>query len=264
MPRTTSTASRAFDHSRRAIRRLYRLVFLLVHAVVGMLLQFGLLLISPFVSTGRAEQAVTRWWQGRLCRVLGLQIKVVGEPAAPPVMVAANHISWLDIPVLGGALPVHFLSKSEVRAWPLVGWMATMAGTIYIERGAHGAKGVSSSMIERLQAGRSVVFFPEGTTTDGTSVRRFLPRLFSAAVEADAVVQPVAIRYVHHDGPHPCAPFIEDEMIGTHLIKVLGERLIEVELTFCPPICGATERRRIAELARQAISGIVDSPPVRA
>ncbi len=264
MTLTTSTMSQALDRSRRATRRFYRLILLLIHALVGILLQFGLLLASPFVSIDRAEQAVTRWWQGRLCRVLGLQIKVVGEPAAPPVMVAANHVSWLDIPVLGGALPVHFLSKSEVRTWPLVGWMATMAGTIYIERGAHGSKGVSGSMIERLQAGRSVVFFPEGTTTDGTSVRRFLPRLFSAAVEADAAVQPVAIRYLHHDGPHPCAPFIDNEMIGTHLIKVLGERLIEVELTFCPPIRGATERRRIAELSRQAISGIVDRQPVRA
>lgn len=245
----------------RVWRRIYRVCLLLLHAIVGMLLQFGLLCVSPVVDIDAAEQAVTRWWQSMLCRILGLKIRIVGQPSAPPVMIAANHVSWLDIPVLGGVLPVHFLSKSEVRRWPLIGWLATMAGTIYIERGAHGARLVTGAMINKLHSGRSVVFFPEGTTTNGDTVRRFLPRLFAAAVEAEAVVQPVAIRYLHHGGPHPAAPFVNDDMIGVHLIKVVGEPKIDVEVTFCPPVRAVTERRRIAELAYEAIAGVVLGEP---
>jgi 1-acyl-sn-glycerol-3-phosphate acyltransferase len=205
--------------------------------------------------------AVVRWWHGRLCRALDLEVEVSGN-LAPGALLVANHVSWLDIPVLGARGPVQFLSKAEVRDWPLVGWMAAVAGTLFIARGAHQAGGILDLIGEHVRAGVPVVIFPEGTTTDGRAVRRFHPRLFAAAQRAGLRVQPIAIRYGADGDPDPIAPFVGDDDLVSHLLRVVAHPGLTVRVRLLPPLeSGMTDRRSLAEQCRQAIAGSLSPAP---
>jgi lyso-ornithine lipid O-acyltransferase len=210
------------------------------------------------VPRGRFERVVS-WWLGRAARIAGVRVCVRGTPVPGPALLVSNHVSWLDIPVLGGIAPMGFLSKAEVRRWPVLGWFATVAGTRYIERGAHATADVVRRIVADLGLGRRVHVFAEGTTTDGRDVRRFHPRLLAAAQEAACPVQPVAIRYLPaaDGGPGP-APFIDNAVLFFHALRVLAEPRIDVEVTFLPAL-GADDkdRRGIAEEARQAVRAVV-------
>jgi 1-acyl-sn-glycerol-3-phosphate acyltransferase len=153
--------------------------------------------------------AVVCWWYRRLLRCLGLCVWADGAVAGATLLVA-NHVSWLDIPVIGSQGNVRFLSKVEVRTWPLIGWMSELAGTVFITRGAHQVREVVEGIHARIQAGQSVVIFPEGTTTDGREVQRFHPRLFAVCQQAGLAglaVQPVTLHYGSGPEPDPVAPF---------------------------------------------------------
>ncbi len=238
-------------------RQLVRSILLLLHVVLGLFLQLMLFLLGMLYPDHQLERPVSRWWMSVLARLLGLRVRVLGEPVAVPSLVVANHVSWLDIPVLGGSLPLAFLCMDEVRRWPLLGWLVTMAGTVYISRGAHSARRVADDLIDRLRSGRNMAIFPEGTTSSGADVRRFLPRLFLVAVESGVPVQPVAIRY-----RHPVAPWVNNMPVGKHLMRVLGAPGIEVDLTYCTPIPGQGQRKQLAEQARQAIASVVQDDGV--
>ncbi|HNJ86159.1 MAG TPA: lysophospholipid acyltransferase family protein, partial [Agitococcus sp.] len=163
----------------------------------------------------------------------------------------SNHISWLDIPVIGAHFPVHFLSKAEVEAWPVVGRLAKAGGTLYIKRGSGDSKAVAKQMAEHLQVGRSVLFFPEGTTTDGAGLKRFFHHLFHAACVTGSDIQPVVLRYKDQRGNiHAVAPFIGDDEFSDHLLKVLQEQQIHVELKVLPRVSvyGKDERSLAKEL----------------
>ncbi|MGH8503332.1 MAG: lysophospholipid acyltransferase family protein [Gammaproteobacteria bacterium] len=244
----------------KKIRVAYRLVLLGVHIVVGLAIIATLLRRGESRPPGEREREVIRWWQRRSSHILGLNIKVVGSLPQRPVLVVSNHISWLDIPVLGSVLPVSFVSKSEIRSWPLLGIISGRGGTLYIRRGGKNAANQAAEQIAfRLRRGDNIVLFPEGTTTDGHSVRRFHPRLFGAAVHAEADVQPVAIRYPHPLGVHPAAPFVNNEPLFSHGLRALGEKRIDVEVTLCPPLtCQPVDRRTLAKLAHEAILEVVE------
>ena len=230
-----------------------------MHATLGLVLQLSLRLVNKLASTRRMDPAVTRSWHRGVCRILGLRITVEGSCPIGTHLVVSNHVSWLDIPVLGSILQVCFLSKAEVRDWPLMGPLATMADTVYIERGAHGARTAGSQMVARLEKGKSVVLFPEGTTGDGKSVRRFIPRLFMAAIETDSTVQPVAVRYLPSGGTDSVAPFFGGERMRPHMLRVLAEPSIQVRVTLCQPIAPAGDRRRLAELTHNAIRAEIEA-----
>jgi 1-acyl-sn-glycerol-3-phosphate acyltransferase len=202
--------------------------------------------------------SVVRWWHGRLCRALDLRVEVEGVPAAGALLVA-NHVSWLDIPVLGTQARLAFLAKSEVRLWPLVGWMAGVAGTLFISRGGNQAAELTRRIGERLDAGLPVVLFPEGTTTDGRALARFHPRLFAAGQQPGVRIQPVALRYGAGPEPDPVAPFIGDDDLLRHLARLLAHPGLAVRLSFLPPVDGiGLDRRRLAEHCRSAIAHRLD------
>lgn len=242
----------------RALRVAARLTAILLYAFLGLLAQLGLRVVGKLVDIGDVEAIVTRLWHWGVCWLIGLRIQTVGIPPAGPFLLVSNHVSWLDIPVLGSTLPVCFLSKAEVRGWPLLGPLATMADTVFIERGAHGAGEVSEHLVVRLKRGRNVVLFPEGTTSDGRSVRRFIPRLFMAAIATESSVQPVAIRYPSVRGMESLAPFHGGERMGAHMLRVLAEPSIDVEVTLCQPIRDVESRRRLSELSREAIRVVIE------
>ncbi len=197
------------------------------------------------------QQPVIKFWHKRFCQVLGLNIIVHGKPDSRPALWVSNHISWLDIPVIGSHFPVYFLSKAEVGNWPLIGRLAKAGGTLYIKRGSGDANGVASQMASHLQAGRSVLFFPEGTTTDGKALKRFFHKLFQAACVTGADIQPVVLCYRDEKGElHAVAPFIGDDEFTEHLLNVLKEKRIDVELVVLPRVSinGRDERTLARDL----------------
>jgi 1-acyl-sn-glycerol-3-phosphate acyltransferase len=168
----------------------------LAHVLVGAAAAYAFLDGSRGSSPRSIKQrALVRWWMGRLCRVLGMDVKIHGAPSTDGTLLVANHVSWLDIPAFMSALDVNFVSKHEVLQWPFVGSMATRAGTLYIVRGGREAAATTAEqMARRLTQPYSIAIFPEGTTTDGRELRRFHARLYQAAVEARAPIQAVAIK----------------------------------------------------------------------
>ncbi|MBF3247173.1 1-acyl-sn-glycerol-3-phosphate acyltransferase, partial [Pseudomonas aeruginosa] len=115
----------------------------------------------------------------RLCAALPFEVRVSGEAPRQPMLWVANHVSWTDIPLLGALAPLTFLSKAEVRAWPLAGWLAEKAGTLFIRRGSGDSRLINQRLAEQLHRGRNLLIFPEGTTTNGESLRTFHGRLMA-------------------------------------------------------------------------------------
>jgi len=233
---------------------LWRGLRVLLHLLTAFMLVA--LLMAPARVQGRRftqAPALTRWWYRRLCRILGLRLVVTGD-LAPGVLLVANHVSWLDIPVLGAQGDLCFLSKAEIRAWPLIGWMAEILGTLFINRGAHQARGLAEQIAARARYGQVVVIFPEATTSDGSWLRPFHPRLFAAAQDSGAALQPVAIRYGEPDRRDPIAPFIDDDRPWPHLKRVLQHPGIRVEVRFLPLLPSqGLDRKTMARSCREAI-----------
>lgn len=148
--------------------------------------------------TAAAQQERVQAWSLRMLRVLGVAFEVRGNRLVEgPLLLVANHISWLDILVVHAARHCRFVSKSDVKRWPLIGTLATGGGTLYIERESRrDAMRVVHRMADSLRAGQVLAVFPEGTTTDGLSLLPFHGNLVQAAISADAPAQPVALRFI--------------------------------------------------------------------
>ncbi len=168
------------------------------------------------------------------CRCLGLQVQVHGDTPACPSLIVSNHISWSDIPILGSLTPVLFLSKAEVRDWPIIGWLAEQAGTLFIKRGGGRARRVRRSIADQLEAGQAVLVFPEGTTGQGKSVLPFHGLLLGAAADTGRPIQPVTISYRRQGQPDPVAPFVGDDAFHHHLLRLLSQPPTRVDVLFHP------------------------------
>ncbi|WP_203142498.1 lysophospholipid acyltransferase family protein [Marinobacter mangrovi] len=185
-------------------------------------------------SVGRAPFA-------RLCfalasRCLGFRVTIRGQRPDTTALIVSNHISWSDIPILGGVVPLRFLSKIEVRRWPVIGWLAEQAGTLFIRRGGGQAHATRDQITETLRHGESVLVFPEGTTTVGITVLPFHSRLLAAAVSAGVPVQPISIGYRRDQHPDPLAPFVGDDQFEKHLVRMLREPAVQVDIILHAPV----------------------------
>ncbi len=216
---------------------------------------------------------ILRAWHRSMALALGLRIRVVGNPAeSRPLLIAANHVSWTDITVLGSIADVSFIAKSEMAGWPLIGWLATLQGTIFIDRDRRRTSGDQAAAIAaRLAEGDALVLFPEGTTGDGNMLLRFKSALFGAADlvrEAGHVetvwVQPVSIAYTRlHGVPlgrrmRPLAAWIGDQNLVDHIRLLLAHPALDVEVRFGEPIAytGAADRKATARAAELAVAGL--------
>ncbi len=236
------------------IRAVRRLLALIPHLLAG-------LLLSALVSL-RPQADVWAWairsWFAGLLRIMAVEVRIQGAPHAAPCLRVANHISWLDIPVLGSLGADAFVAKSEVAGWPLFGQMARLTRTIFLERGAFRTRAATDAMKATLDKGRSVLFFPEGTTGDGRQLLRFYPRLFAAAIEAGAPVQPVALSYDCDD--YEAIPFINDDSFPAHLWRLLQRRAVSVDIRYAPAFAVASSLRKPAcAEARRAIAAQLEA-----
>jgi 1-acyl-sn-glycerol-3-phosphate acyltransferase len=161
-----------------------------------------------------------------------------------PALYAANHVSWLEVLALGSVAPMAFVAKSEVSRWPFIGSLAGAAGALFLRRGsARAAAAAVDQAVLRLAGGTSVCVFPEGTSTSGTGVLPFKASLFEAAARTGCDVQPVSVSYPGTSGRSPVAPFIGDDDFLSHLLRVLSEEEIVVELKFPPALHGHGRHR---------------------
>jgi len=204
------------------------------------------------------RQRVTRHWFRVLARMLGLRISVAGAPADGPVLRVANHISWLDVVVLNAIAPSVFVAKAEVAQWPLLGWMASWLGTLFLRRGdVLSSQRLTEIMGWQFRRAEVVTLFPEGTTGNGAVLGKFHARLYQPALSTRTAVQPIAIAYpdVAADGKtHPLAPFLGAQTLLDHLWRLLGERELPVSVVFLPALSAAdTDRRELARRSRDAI-----------
>ena len=239
------------------IRRLRRLLRLAMHILLGLMACLVLAAAAKLRPAGAysRQQAITRRWAAKLCRILALEIHIHGKANTDSTLFVANHISWLDIAVLQGLLDTRFVAKHEVGEWPVFGIMAHCAGTLFMKRGDHRTTArVADQLTHELSQQRNVLFFPEGTSSDGQGVQRFHARLFQGAVRAHAQVQAVAICYPHPCGSNPLVPFVGDDDLLRHLWPLLRESAVEVRVSFCTPIPARDwQRRGLAELTRAQI-----------
>lgn len=201
------------------------------------------------------DERFMRGWCRVACGILGLRVVRIGTPAAGPALYAANHVSWLETLALGSVTPLGFVAKEEVGRWPLIGPLAAAAGTLFLRRGsARAAARVVYAAVERLAEGRSVAVFPEGTSTTGETVLAFKASLFEAPARLGCDVQPVSVSYPRTPGRAAVAPFVGDDEFVPHLLRVLGEPGIVVELTYAPAFSGhGRTREALARAAREAI-----------
>lgn len=156
------------------------------------------------------------------CRALKVEVIALEPIPQHHALWTSNHISWLDIPTIGSIIPTFFLSKAEIGKWPLIGFLARAANTLFIERGSGDADSVSKQMAQFLKDGYPVVFFPEATTTDGTAVKRIHGKLLQAAMDANVPIQPIVICYVDEQGGLDTAiPYYGDITMADSLKMVL-------------------------------------------
>jgi 1-acyl-sn-glycerol-3-phosphate acyltransferase len=152
--------------------------------------------IFPKLNDEQQARYVEVWARGMLA-IIGIEVRVKGHPALGPVLMAANHISWLDILVMHAACHCRFVAKSEIRGWPLVGVLTTGGGSLYIERGSNrDAMRVVHQMATALQQGQVLAVFPEGGTGDGVTLLPFHANLLQAAISAGAPIQPIALQFL--------------------------------------------------------------------
>ncbi|MFD0668807.1 lysophospholipid acyltransferase family protein [Ramlibacter sp. MAHUQ-53] len=222
----------------------WRLARALAHALAGLA---TITFRFPRLDAAQRQAEVQRWARGMLA-VLGIGLEVHGRPVASgPALLVSNHISWLDILVLHAGRYCRFVSKADVHHWPLIGRLATGAGTLYIERASRrDAMRVVHHMAKALEAGDVLAVFPEGTTSDGRELLPFHANLLQAALHADAPVQPVALRFIdaatREPSFSPC--YIgDDTLVGSLWRTLTGPRILAV-VRFGEPQAGAGRDRR--------------------
>jgi lyso-ornithine lipid O-acyltransferase len=210
------------------------------------------------IGNRRLDEITLNAWAAALCRIFGVRIAPLGPIAPPPVLVVANHISWLDIFVIYSLAQTGFVSKAEVGRWPVIGLLARVAGTVFHERGSHdSASSVTAAMARRLEEGGRVAIFPEGGIRPGEGVKVFHARLFRPAVEAGCPVQPVMIRYLRDGAIDLDMSFYDDEHFVMNFLRLLGRPSCTCEVQFLAPLPAAGRPRR--ELALEAQAAVTDA-----
>ena len=238
-------------------------------------LAFVLLLPFHLVAVwtgGRHRMAVARLWQRFACFLMGIRITVTGAPARErPLLLLANHISWLDIPVLAAVAPVSFIAKQEVAAWPIVGWLAKAQRSVFIDRERRHATGAKADEVAgRLSRGDIIVLFAEGTSSDGNHVLPFRSALVGAAQRAvgeggAATVQPIAIAYRRILGlplgrQHRSRIAWYGGMdLLPHVKRILSDGGIDVQVAFGPPrtMYASDDRKVVTQAAGQLVRRMV-------
>lgn len=244
----------------RRLAACWRAWRVLLHVLSGLA---QILFVFPRLAQQQRDLRV-QVWADKMLACLGVALEVSGRPPATgPMLLVANHISWLDILVLHAARHCRFVSKSDVRHWPLLGRLAGAGGTLYVERASRrDAMRVVHHMAQALKQGDVLAVFPEGTTGDGIGLLPFHANLIQAAIAARSPVQPVALRFVDgHSRAHSrAASYVGDEtLLGSVWRTLCADRLRAVVVFGTPQLADGRDRRTWAHDLRSAIAALRDS-----
>jgi 1-acyl-sn-glycerol-3-phosphate acyltransferase len=219
-------------------------------------------LVFPWIGAGR-RQARIRSYSRRLLAICGVSLEQDGA-ALEHALVVANHVSWLDIFVINSLHPCRFVAKSEIRDWPLLGYLVAQAGTVFIARGnRRDLRQTFKGIVTSLELGGRVAFFPEGTTALQGSLLPFHANLFEAAIDAKVMVQPYALEYLDAAGAlHPSVDYVGDMSFGASIMAILSGGAVRARLVCLPALeAGGAHRRELAAGAREAVVGELAKAP---
>ncbi|HYC35785.1 MAG TPA: lysophospholipid acyltransferase family protein [Usitatibacter sp.] len=236
---------------------------MLLHLLRGALI---LKLVFPRASAARRRELVG-WWSAKLMRIADVTVRVEGEPPSAlesGAMIAANHVSWLDIFAISSVRSTRFIAKSEIRDWPVAGWVAERAGTIFIRRDRRRDTARINELVHAaLAAGDCVGLFPEGQTTEGDTLLKFHSSLFEPAVANDAHVHPCAVRYERADGSL-CreVAYVGERTFPQSMGLVLRQRGVVARISFAPALPATHRtRRELARDSQAAVSSLLGVVP---
>ena len=236
------------------IKLAFRLTRVALHVTEGL---FTATVAFPWMAQARRDHH-TRRWSRALLAICGVSIEVPApEASLARTMVVANHVSWLDIFVINAVHPCRFVAKSEIRSWPVLGWLPDKAGTVFIARGnRRDLRHIFKGLVTRLEQGERVAFFPEGTTAAQGNLLPFHANLFEAAIDANACVLPCALRYVDAAGAlHHSVDYIDDMSFAESMVGILSGGPVRAQLAWLAPIdATGAHRRELAQVTHQAIA----------
>lgn len=239
------------------IRLLYKLSFITLLFIYGLVIAaalFPAINVSHSASKARAKRdLIKKQWLSLFSAIINLHIIREGDLPERTAILVSNHISWLDIIVIGQYLPAYFVAKSDISRWPIVGYLSKQAGTIFIRRGdKKHILATAEKMVWLLKQNSNIIAFPEGTTTQGDEVLNFHASLFQPALLTKSTIQPIAIQY--HGSAKEHAPFVGDDAFIPHLIKMLMLDKIEVQISFLPVInTSGKNRHSVSHETREMI-----------
>ncbi len=234
----------------------------------------NIVLVPVYLLAGRRQRVrIQLFYCRQINRMLGLRVRTVGEACSErPVLFVANHVSYLDIPVLGSLIDAVFVAKAEVARWPLFGLLARLTRTAFVERAGGEVMAQRQDLSSRLGDGDSLILFPEGTSTDGAAVRPFKSSLFSIAAPAGGngmvTVQPVSIAYARYADGTPLIGahralycWFGGATLMPHMLRVFGLKGALVEVRFHPPLRAGDwgDRKDLARRAHALVAAGVDA-----
>ena len=234
---------------------IFRLARVLLHALKGMAVCAT---VFPFLGEHKRNWHIRRWSK-KLLAICNVTVELApgSAPALEHSMVVANHVSWLDIFVVHSLYPSHFVAKAEIRSWPLAGWLAEKAGTVFIARGnRRDLRHIFKGLVTSLEKGERVAFFPEGTTAAQGQLLPFHANLFEAAIDAKVPVQPFALTYRDNSGgSHPSVDFIGETSFAESIMLILNGPPVKARLAILPPLDSiGAHLRELAEASHKAIA----------
>jgi len=233
--------------------------FLTVLRIIGQVFKgcFILLLIFPWFKAEQRHQSIRKWCQ-QLLGIFNMRLSVIGAERLEDThyLMAANHISWIDIHVINAFKPHFFVAKSEVASWPIFGWMAKQLGTLFIERGKSNSIRNMVQTIAGQLSQKAICIFPEGTSTDGKQVAPFKSNLFEAAITAEAPVYALAIQYFDVGTGHKTtAPaFIGDMGLLDSIWNLVCSPPICAQISISEKLPALKDRKALAELSQSLIA----------
>ncbi|CAH2793381.1 MAG: Acyl-CoA:1-acyl-sn-glycerol-3-phosphate acyltransferase (EC [uncultured Caballeronia sp.] len=236
----------------------WRKLRLVIHLLYGMWI-----VARRFPCASVSERAeMNRVWSLEMLWLSGMKLVVHNDEARldSGVLVVGNHVSWIDIYVINAWRPTPFISKAEIRKWPVVGWLAHQLGTVFVQREKRSdVKRIMHELAQRLHAGEMMCVFPEGTTTDGRSLLPFHANMFQAAVSASCPVQPICLMYEDAQGRQSTATaYVGDMSLNDSLNALLSATPLTAHLYVCNPLAPGADRRLLASEAQASVSAALD------
>lgn len=242
----------------------FRLLRVALHVLAGLLICS---LVFPLVS-GAGKRRLVQRWSAQLLRIFRISVDVVGDATGvhadgQPGVIVANHVSWLDIFVINAMQPCRFVAKSDIRDWPLLGYLCARSDTIFISRGSRrDVRATFKNLVTGIEAGERVAFFPEGTTAAQGTLLPFHANLFQAPIDANVPVQPLALRYFDPQGRmYAGVDYIGDTTFLESMLVILRGPPVTAQILLLAPVASSStggNRRALSQATHAAIAGALE------